>query len=220
MKLVIYGNSDFAELIYYYFTNDSKYEVVGFCVDKDFIKSDKFLDKPLVSFEEVEKIFPPNEYKMFVAVGYKNMRLRAKLYKKTVDKKYEHINYISSKSIIDESNIIGKNNAILHGVVLEPFAKIGDNNIINTNVAICHHANIMNDCFIAAKSLVGGFTTIKNNCFIGFSSTILQKLIIEDETLVAAGSIVNKNSSKFDFLEGTPAKVVSNHKENGIEIKG
>ena len=92
------------------------YEVVGFCVDEDFIKSDNFLDKPLVSFEEVEKIFPPNEYKMFVAVGYKNMRLRAKLYEKTVDKKYEHINYISSKAIIDESNIIGKNNAILHGV--------------------------------------------------------------------------------------------------------
>ena len=37
MKLVIYGNSDFAELMYYYFTNDSKYEVVGFCVDRDFI---------------------------------------------------------------------------------------------------------------------------------------------------------------------------------------
>ena len=56
MKLVIYGNSDFAELMSYYFTNDSKYEVVGFCVDKDFIKSDNFLDKPLVSFEEVETI--------------------------------------------------------------------------------------------------------------------------------------------------------------------
>mgnify|MGYP000440944338 CR=1 FL=1 len=147
MKLVIYGNSDFAELMYYYFTNDSKYEVVGFCVDKDFIKSDNFLDKPLVSFEEVEKIFPPNEYKMFVAVGYKNMRLRTKLYKKTVDKRYEHINYISSKSIIDESNIIGKNNAILHGVVLEPFAKIGDKNFIlpskndvNRLVDFCHPA--------------------------------------------------------------------------------
>lgn len=219
MKLVIYGNSDFAELMYYYFTSDSNYEVFGFCVDKEFIKSNKFLGKPLVPFEEVERIFSPSEYKMFVAVGYKNMRLRAKLFEKTIEKKYEHINYISSKSILDESNILGKNNAILHGVVLEPFAKIGDNNIINTNVTICHHSEIMNDCFIAAKSLVGGFTIIKNNCFIGFASTILQKLIIEDETLVAAGSIVNKNSSKFDFLVGSPAKVVSNHKENGIEIE-
>jgi UDP-N-acetylbacillosamine N-acetyltransferase len=220
MKLIIYGNSDFAELMYYYFTNDSQYEVVGFCVDRDFIKSDKLLDKPLVAFEEVEKIFPPDEYKMFVAVGYKNMRLRVKLYSKSVDKGYKHINYISSKAIVDESNIIGKNNAILYGVVLEPFAKIGNNNIINTNTIVCHHAEIMNGCFIAAKSLVGGFTVIKNNCFIGFSSTILQKLIIEDETLVAACSLVNKNSSKFDFLVGTPAKTISNHKENGIQIKG
>ena len=220
MKIIIYGNSDFAELMHYYFTTDSIYEVIGFCVDKDYIKSDKFLNIPLVPFEIVDKVFPPTEYKMFVAVGYKNMRLRKELYKKTIDKGYSHINYISSKAVVDKSNIIGKNNAILHNVVLEPFSKIGDNNIINTNVIICHHAEILNDCFIAAKTLVGGFTIIKNNCFLGFSSTILQKLIIEDETLIAAGSIVNKSSLKCDFLAGVPAKFISNHKQNGIKIKG
>ena len=220
MKIIIYGNSDFAELMYYYFTTDSMYEVVGFCVDKTYIKNDKFLNIPLVPFEIVDEVFPPNEYKMFVAVGYKNMRLRKKLYKKTVDKGYDHVNYISSKAINDDSNIIGKNNAILHNVVLEPFCKIGNNNVINTNVIICHHAEIMNDCFIAAKTLVGGFTIIKNNCFLGFSSTILQKLVIEDETLVAASSVVNRNSFKYDFLAGTPAKSISQHEVNGIEING
>ena len=220
MKIIIYGNSDFAELMHYYFTTDSIYEVIGFCVDKDYIKSDKFLNIPLVPFEIVDKVFPPTEYKMFVAVGYKNMRLRKELYKKTIDKGYSHINYISSKAVVDKSNIIGKNNAILHNVVLEPFSKIGNNNVINTNVIICHHAEIMNDCFIAAKTLVGGFTIIKNNCFLGFSSTILQKLVIEDETLVAASSVVNRNSFKYDFLAGTPAKSVSQHEVNGIEIKG
>ena len=220
MKIIIYGNSDFAELMYYYFTTDSVYEVVGFCVDKGYIKSDKFLNIPLVPFETVEDTFPPNEYKMFVAVGYKNMRLRKELYKKTIRKGYNHINYISSKAILDKSNIIGKNNAILHNVVLEPFCKIGNNNVINTNVIICHHAEVMNDCFIAAKALVGGFTIIKNNCFLGFSSTILQKLVIEDETLVAASSVVNRNSSKYDFLAGIPAKSMSQHEVNGIEIKG
>lgn len=220
MKIIIYGNSDFAELMHYYFTTDSIYEVIGFCVDKDYIKSDKFLNIPLVPFEIVDKVFPPTEYKMFVAVGYKNMRLRKELYKKTIDKGYSHINYISSKAVVDKSNIIGKNNAILHNVVLEPFSKIGDNNIINTNVIICHHAEILNDCFIAAKTLVGGFTIIKNNCFLGFSSTILQKLVIEDETLIAAGAVVNKNSSRYEFLAGIPAKLISLHKLNGIEIKG
>ena len=71
MKLVIYGNSDFAELMNYYFTTDSQYNVVGFCVDKEFIKSDKFLDKPLIPLEEIERVFSPNKHKMFVAVGYR-----------------------------------------------------------------------------------------------------------------------------------------------------
>lgn len=54
----IYGNSDFAELIYYYFTNDSNIEVVGFCVDKDFIKSDKiFAQTSCFIWKKLKKYF-------------------------------------------------------------------------------------------------------------------------------------------------------------------
>ncbi len=220
MKLVIYGNSDFAELMHYYFTSDSQYEVVGFCVDKEYIKSKTFLDKPLVSFDKVDKIFPPEKFNMFVAVGYKSMRLRKTLFDKTLSLGYKHVNYISSNAHIDSSNIIGENNALLHNVVLEPFAKIGNNNIINTNAIICHHSEIKDDCFVAARSTIGGFSILNNNCFIGFSSTILQKLTIESETLIAAGTIMNIDSKECTMYAGIPAKLISSHKENGIEIKG
>ncbi|MFA6143770.1 MAG: hypothetical protein WC691_03125 [Sulfuricurvum sp.] len=220
MKLVIYGNSDFAELMYYYFTTDSQYEVVGFCVDKKYIKSKTFLDKPLVALEEVDKMFHPEQFSMFVAVGYKSMRLRKTLFEKTVSMGYKHVNYISSRACFDESNIIGVNNALLHNVVLEPFTKIGNNNIINTNSIICHHSEIKDDCFIAARSTVGGFSIVHNNCFIGFSSTILQKLTIASETLIAAGTIMNIDSTEYTMYAGVPAKPISSHQENGIQIKG
>ena len=216
MKLIIYGNGDFSELMYYYFTSDSQYIVSGFCVDREYIKNDTFLNKPLVAFEDVKKIFPPEDYEMFVAVGYKSMRLRKLLFEKT--KCYKHANYISSKAHLDYSNNLGENNAILHNVVLEPFAKIGNNNIVNTNVVICHHAEVGNDCFIAANSLIGGFSIVRDNCFIGFSSTILQKLLIKEETLIASGSIMNKNSSKCTMYAGVPAKAISIHQDNGIQI--
>ena len=36
-KLVIFGIGDLAGLLYYYLNNDSNYEVVAFCVDKQYL---------------------------------------------------------------------------------------------------------------------------------------------------------------------------------------
>lgn len=219
MKLVIYGNSDFAELMTYYFSSDSEYEIAGYCVDRAFIHDTVFLGKPLVPFEEVETVFPPSEYDMFVAVGYKSMRLRKALFEKTKAKGYRHANYISSAAHIDDSNVIGVNNAILHRAVLEPFAKIGDNNIINTSVIVCHHSNITDHCFIAAKASVGGYSVVGENSFLGFGSTVLQKLSLAQETLVGAQALLTCSTEPFSTYVGVPAKkTVKSHEAEGIKI--
>ena len=84
---------------------------------------------------------------------------------------------------------------------------------------ICHHAEVGDHSFIAANSLIGGYTKIKNNCFIGFSSTILHKLTIENETLLAAGALMTRSSEPFSKYKGVPAKKYDDHKSSGIEIK-
>ena len=58
-KLVIIGNSAFAEIANEYFTFDSDYDVVGFSVEKDFITTDDFCGLPLVAFEDIEAHFSP-----------------------------------------------------------------------------------------------------------------------------------------------------------------
>ena len=41
-KLIIFGAGDIAELAMYYFTKDSNYEVVAFCVDEEYKNKDQF----------------------------------------------------------------------------------------------------------------------------------------------------------------------------------
>ena len=48
--LVIFGDQDFAQLAYEYFTVDSGYEVVGFAVDAAHRKSDTLCGLPVVAF--------------------------------------------------------------------------------------------------------------------------------------------------------------------------
>lgn len=219
MEVVIYGIGTFAKLLYYYFTKDSNYKIVAFCADRIYIKDKNFCNLPLIPFEDLERSYSPEKFKVFVAVGYSNMRARKIMFDKIKSKNYESVNYISSKAILDSNVIVGENNVILENTVIEPFVKIVNNNIIWSSSNICHDVFIDSHSFIAAQTLIGGFSKIKNNCFVGFNSTIIQNIVLENETLVGAKSLVLKNTKSFTKYIGNPAKSVSTHEQEGIKIK-
>lgn len=216
--IVIYGKGDFARLMLHYLNTDSDYNVVAFCVDKAYLDSYYFCDLPLVSYEDIEKTYPPNEFKVLLAIGYSNMRARKAMYEKLKSKKYECINYIHSSSIIDSSVKLGKNNIILGNTIVEPFVEIGNNNIIWSSCTISHNVEIDSHSFFASQIVLGGFSKVKDNCFIGFNSTIIQNVTLEKETLIAAKSLVLKNTKQFTKYTGNPVKEVARHEDEGIKI--
>ena len=61
-KLVIVGNSYFAEIAYEYFENDSDFKVVAFSVEESYRTGDSFNQLPLVPFEELGKLFDPKKH--------------------------------------------------------------------------------------------------------------------------------------------------------------
>ena len=69
-KIIIFCVVQIAEVAFFYLKNDSQHEVVAFTVDSDFLKTDKFQNLPVINFEDIEKQYPPNEYKMFIPLSY------------------------------------------------------------------------------------------------------------------------------------------------------
>jgi ssRNA-specific RNase YbeY (16S rRNA maturation enzyme) len=49
-KLVIVGDSAFAEIACEYFTHDSPYEVVAFAVERAFLKRDTLMGRSVIAF--------------------------------------------------------------------------------------------------------------------------------------------------------------------------
>ena len=199
-KVIIFGVGDSAELVKYYLENDEKYKytykIEGFTIDSAYKNSDKFLGLPLVNFEEIEKIFPPEEYYLFNTLGYSKINtLREKKYLEGKEKGYRHINYISSNAII-LGDIKGENNFIEEGVIIQPYCKIGNNNVIRYGSAVGHHSEIENNCFLAPRVSIAGRTLIKNNCFLGINSTIFDHLVLKERTLVGGGALIRKNTEK------------------------
>lgn len=217
-KLIIYGAGDFAAHCTKIFESEGRFQVVAYAVDKEFQYSDEFNGRELVSFNDITRKYPPTDYSMFVAVGYRSMRVREKLYKNAISKGYSLFTYVSDKAIVSSSVKIGSNNIIMDGVIIEHGVLIGNNNIFWSGVTICHDTKIENHSFFASSCTVGGESHIKNMCFLGFNSVVIQKIKLENETLVAACSLVLKNSDQFSKLIGQPAKVVGTHADIGIKI--
>lgn len=217
MKLVIYGIGPFAKLLHHYLTNDCEYKVVAFCADEAYIKEKEFCGLPVVAFEDIENIYSPKKYKMLVAVGYSVMRNRKIMFDKAKSKNYKLINYIHS-SVINHNVQIGENNIVLAGCVIEPNVQIGNNNVFWSMTLLGHDCQIENHNYISAKCLISGDTKIKNLCFIGNATTMINGLVIENETYLVAGTNLRKSTKEYGMYIGNPAKLLKLN-QSGIVIK-
>ncbi len=72
-KIVIFGLGDFARIVCAYLSRSEKYDVVAFSVHKEFISELTFMGLPIVPFEDISSLYPASGYKMFVAIGFKNL---------------------------------------------------------------------------------------------------------------------------------------------------
>jgi len=59
-KVIIFGVGSSASRAYWHLTHDSQYQVVAFTVDPKYITIDKLFELPVVSFEDIQTVFPPS----------------------------------------------------------------------------------------------------------------------------------------------------------------
>jgi sugar O-acyltransferase (sialic acid O-acetyltransferase NeuD family) len=203
-KIVIFGTGKLAEVAHYYFTHDSPYEVVAFAVDREFLQSNEFINLPVIPFEEVEKRFPPDQFSMFIAVGYGGMnKVRAKKYGEAKRKGYKLASYVCSKSVIWDNVKIGDNCFIFENQTIQPFAKIGNDVIIWSGNHIGHHSSIGDHCFITSHVVVSGNVAVGDYCFLGVNATIRDGIEIAPECLIGAGAVIMKSTkAKEVFIPG------------------
>ena len=210
-KLVIVGDSAFAEVAYEYFTWDSDYEVVGFSVEKDFLKKNSLFGLPVVPFESVQEAFHPREHHLFVAVVYTQLnRLRARLCAQSRTKGFSLASYVSSKAFVWRNVQVGEHCFIFEGNVVQPFVRLGDNVVLWSGNHIGHHSVIRDNCFISSHIVVSGFVEIGENCFLGVNSTIINNVKIATDCWIGPGVTITRDTSEGEFYrpeQVEPAKV-------------
>ncbi len=208
-KVIVFGNGQGATINYMTLTHDSPYDVVAFTVDRKYIKEDRLLGLPVIAFEDVEFVYPPNEHKMSIFISYRKMnRVRAEKYDQAKAKGYQLINHISSKAATYPDLIIGDNCFIYENSSIGPFTTIGNDVFIGSGCVIGHNSVIKDHCFVSPHAVILGSTTIEPYCLIGANSTVRDGgIIIARECIIGAGASISQNTQEQGVYIGNPAKL-------------
>src|SRR5258708_5133119 len=120
-KLVIIGDTAFAQIAYQYFQYDSSYEVVAFSVEEKYLKQKELFGLPVIAFEKLESHLSPSEHSFFAAVVYSNLnRLRTRLYKTAKEKGFAPASYISNCAFVWRDVELGEHCFIFENNVVQP----------------------------------------------------------------------------------------------------
>jgi sugar O-acyltransferase (sialic acid O-acetyltransferase NeuD family) len=193
-KLIIIGDTAFAEIAYEYFTHDSVYDVVAFSVEEEYLKKESLFNLPIVPFEKLAEIYDPSEHSFFAAIVYtQNNSLRARLCLQAKQKGFIPASYISSRAFVWRNCIIGEHCFIFEDNTIQPFVRIGNNVVLWSGNHIGHHSVVKDNCFIASHIVISGFCEIGKSCFIGVNATIANNMTVGDYCTVGAGALITAN---------------------------
>jgi sugar O-acyltransferase (sialic acid O-acetyltransferase NeuD family) len=205
-KVVIFGTGSFAEVVHFYLIHDSRHEVIAFTVHEGHLSDNQFKGLPVVPFESIEQDFPPDSFKMFIAVGYKQLnKVRARIYEEAKRKGYELITYISSKCTYWGESI-GDNCFIFEDNTIQPFVKIGNDVVMWSGNHIGHHSAIGDHCFISSHVVISGHVQVGPHCFIGVNASTRENIRIGESCIIGAGALIMKSTKDKEVYIGNGTK--------------
>lgn len=201
-KLVIVGDSAFAQIAYEYFEVDTEYSIVGFSVERDYLKTSEIFDLPVVPFEELESVFDPAEHHVFVAAVYTQLnRLRTRLAAEARGKGYKLASYISPRAFVWRNVELGEHCFIFEDNTVQPYVKIGNNVVLWSGNHIGHHSTIRDNCFISSHVVISGFCDIGENCFLGVNATLANNLTIGKDNWIGPNTAIMKDTEPGAFYK-------------------
>lgn len=208
-QVVLFGNGPIARSAYYRLLYESPHEVVGFTVDKEVIKETTLFDLPVIPFDEVETVFPPDDIQMHIAVGYIRLnRLRAERYYAAKQKGYELLSIVGPGAIVATDLDIGDNCSIGDNTIISPSTHIGNNVFIGAGSFVGHDTTIGDHCFIGDHVAIAGSVKVGEFSFLGINCTVRNKIAIARECVIGAGAVILQDTKEKEVYLAAQAELL------------
>ena len=137
-QIIIYGINMQAQALCKMITQEQQAKVCAFVVDSAYKKTDELLGLPVYEAEKMKELFHPEQYKVCLSFGYKNMvRNREEKFRQCKQCGYTIYTFISKNAHVYTSDI-GEGCNIYPGTTIMPFVKIGEGCFIEAGCTIAH----------------------------------------------------------------------------------
>ena len=135
--------------------------------------------------------------------------------KETSDNLLKNIKYpkiIDNSSKISKSASIGKGSIVMANTFIGVKSRIRDFCILNTKASIDHESVMQDFSSLGPNVTTGGKVNIGLRSAICIGTTLKDKIKIQRDTVVGAGSYVNKNLNSNSVYYGNPIKFIRKRK--------
>lgn len=217
-KIIIFGLDQFADTVYELLNEENKFDVVCFCVDREYIPENKFkFGLPIVEFDKIKDIFQPEKHEIIFCIGYTKMNLiRKEKMQQVLEWGYSIHEYRHPTAIIQTEDI-GIGNIFMEGVIIGRGVAIGDGNIFWPASHIAHHTHVGNYNFFTISTAIAGNIIIGDYCVFGANCTVKNGVKIADGTLVGAGAYIAKTTKSWSVY--TPPRTYMLEGKSSLEFK-
>ncbi len=180
----------------------------------DTVERDLFKGIKRMPFDAFDQIYAKENAEIIIALGEPEYRIM--LYKKVKEKGYTFANVIHPSAFISPSAKMGRGLIIKPWVVVSCDAVIGDNVRIESFSGIGHGCIVRESSQLSAGVIMGGESEIGEGTYIGMNVPILEKIKVGSNSVVGAGSTVQREIPDNVIALGNPAKAMKYKNENKI----
>ncbi len=204
-KIVIVGAGGFGREVEWLLNRVNRFNILGY-IDDNIIKGTQITDLNVIgNIDDISKL--DDEINIVIAIG--NSITRKKIVEKIKKiKKVKFPNIIDPSVIIDEKFLKGEGNIICAGTIATVNIKINNFNIINLDCTIGHDVEVKDFVTIYPSVNISG-NVILNNCIeIGTGTQIIQGKVINENSIIGAGSVVIRDIESNVTAVGVPTRIL------------
>lgn len=209
-KIILFGTGQFSETLLHYLDQTPDVDVVGFCVDRDFMpETARFHDRPVAAWEELEQSWSPDEVQLLGPVSFRDCNaFRKARYLDGKARGWRFFTYIHPSASV-HTDAIGENCIILESCIVQPYARIGANTILWNMNHVGHHSTVGDHCFLAGMVGISGNVEIGERCFFGGRSTLRDNVRIGSGCIVGMGASVIEDLAEESIILPPQGRVVA-----------
>lgn len=137
--------------------------------------------------------FNNNKFDVIINTVSVSIPFRKKMYEALTEQGVAFANLVHPTAYIGFNNLMGTGNVILTHVSFGPCTQIGNDNFISARCNIEHHNQLGDHCTFGPGVMTSGNVTIGNEVKFGTGVFIEPRLKIQDNSIIASGSIINRD---------------------------